>query len=73
VRVDSNFERLPEKDDNESPNRKANPEKSKNDPNITITSASHPGILFFSSQEMGWAKIILMKNASKKGVMIDFA
>jgi hypothetical protein len=73
VRVDSKFERLLEKDDNVSHNRKATPEKSINDPSITIISASHLGILFFSSQEIGCAQIILMKSASKKGVMIDFA
>jgi len=36
-----------------------------------MISASHPGTLFLSSQEMGCAQIILMKRASKNGVIID--
>src|ERR1035437_2056402 len=47
--------------------------KIKTNPNNTIISASHPGILFLSSQEIGCAQIILMKKASKNGVIIDFA
>jgi hypothetical protein len=73
VSVDSYFERFPEKDDKVPPIRKANPEKIKTNPNNTIISASHPGILFLSSQEIGCAQIILMKRASKNGVIIDFA
>ena len=73
VRVDSYFETLLEKDDNVPPIMKANPEKSKIIPNITMRSASHRGTLFFSSQEIGCAQMILMKSASKKGIMIDFA
>jgi hypothetical protein len=64
---------LPEKDETVPPIRKENPEKSIINPNITMINASHLGILFFSNQEMGCAQMILMKSASKKGVMIDFA
>jgi hypothetical protein len=71
--VDSYFERLPEKDDKVPPIRKANPENNITNPDITMIRASHPGILLFSSQEMGWAQMILMKSASKNGVMTDFA
>lgn len=73
VRVDSYFERLPEKDEIVPPIRNANPEKRKISPNITSISASHRGIFFFSSQEIGCSQMMLMKRASKKGVMIDFA
>ena len=73
VRLDSYFETLLEKDDNVPPIRKANPEKSTTNPNITMIRASHLGILFFSSQEMGCIQMRLMKSASKKGLMIDFA
>jgi hypothetical protein len=73
VRVDSYRERLLEKDDNVTPTRKVNPEKSTINPNKTMISVSHLGIFLFSSQEMGCAQMILMKSASKKGVMIDFA
>ena len=73
VRVDSYFERFPEKDDKVPPIRNARPEKIKINPNNTMISASQPGILFLSSQEMGCAQIILMKRASKNGVIIDFA
>jgi hypothetical protein len=64
---------LPEKDDTVPPIMKVNPEKSTINPNITMISASHLGIRFFSSQEIGCAQMILMKSASKKGVMTDFA
>jgi hypothetical protein len=35
--------------------------------------ASHLGVFFFSSQEIGCIQMILMKSASKKGLIIDFA
>ena len=73
VRVDPYFETLLEKDDIVPPIRKENPEKSKIKTNITMISASHLGALFFSSQEMGCAHIMLINSASKKGVMIDRA
>ena len=73
VSVDSYFETLPEKDEIVPPIRKENPEKSIINPNITIISASHLGILLFSSQEIGCSQMMLMKTANKKGVMIDFA
>ena len=73
VRVDSYFERFPEKDDKVPPIRNARPEKIIINHNNTMISASHPGTLFLSSQEMGCAQIILMKRASKNGVIIDFA
>jgi len=41
VRVDSYFERLPEKDEIVPPIRNANPQKRKIIPNITSISASH--------------------------------
>jgi hypothetical protein len=73
VRVEPYFETLPEKDDTVPPIRKENPVKSKINPNITAIIASHLGVLFFSSHEMGCAQMILMKNASNKGVINDFA
>jgi hypothetical protein len=73
VSVDSYFERLPEKEATVSPIRKANPVKRTIIPSNTMISASHRGILFFSSHEIGCSHTMLMKRASKKGVMIDFA
>ena len=73
VRVDSYFDRLPENEDSAPPIRKANEEKSTTIPNTTMISAILLGILFFSSQEIGCAQMILTKSASKKGVIIDFA
>ena len=71
VRVVSYFETLLEKDDTVPPIRNANPEKRMINPRITMISASHLGILFFSSQEMGCAQTILINNASKNGEMIS--
>jgi hypothetical protein len=72
-RVDSYFDKLPEKEDNVPPIRKVNPEKSTINPRITNIRASHLGIPFFSIQEMGCTQMILMKSASKQGAIIDFA
>ena len=73
VRVDSYSETWLEKDANVPPIKIEKPEKSKIKPNITIMSASHLGIFFFSSQVMGCAQMILMKRANIKGAIIDFA
>ena len=73
VRVDSYFETLLENDDTVPPISIENPEKSKINPNNTVMRASHLGIPFFSSQEIGCAQMILMKSASKMGLIIDFA
>jgi len=73
LREDSYFETLLEKDDNVPPMKIENPEKSNINPNITIISASHLGIFLFSSQIIGCAQMILMKRASIKGAIIDFA
>jgi hypothetical protein len=71
--VDPYFDTLLEKDDIVPPIRNANPEKMIINPNITRIEASHLGIPLFSSQDIGCAQMILIKSASKKGVMIDFA
>jgi hypothetical protein len=73
VSVDSYFERFPEKEDTVSPIRKAKPEKIKINPISTMISASHRGIFLFSSHEIGCSQTMLIKSASKKGVIIDFA
>jgi hypothetical protein len=72
-RVDSYFGKFPEKDDKVPPIRKVKPENNAINPIITMMSASHEGILFFSSQETGCIQMILMKSANKIGVIIDFA
>src|SRR5664279_842804 len=70
VSVLSYFGRFPEKDDNVPPTRKAKPENINTKPKITVITATDLGTFLFSSQEIGCAQIILINNASKRGVIL---